>query len=56
MPSISKVGEVNEDPFENRITDIPMTALCNTIERDLKEMLGETDLPEKLKPVKGFLF
>lgn len=54
--TMGKVGEVNEDPFENKITDIPMTALCNTIERDLKEMLGETDLPPKLNPVKGFLF
>ncbi|MBX2914172.1 MAG: hydrogenase [Cyclobacteriaceae bacterium] len=48
---LAKVGEVNEDPFENRITDVPLTALCNTIERDLKEMLGETNLPEKLQPI-----
>lgn len=54
--TIGKVGEVNEDPFENRITDIPMTAMCNTIERDLLEMLGETQLPEKLTPSNGFLF
>lgn len=53
---IGKVGEVNEDPFENRITDVPLTAMCNTIERDLREMLGETDLPKKLEPENGFLF
>jgi putative membrane protein len=53
---IGKVGEVNEDPFENRITDVPLTAMCNTIERDLKEMLGETDLPKKLEPENGFLY
>lgn len=52
---MGKVGEVNEDPFENRITDIPMSAMSTTIERDLKEMLGETDLPAKLQPVAGFL-
>jgi len=52
---MGKVGEVNEDPFVNRITDVPLAALCNTIERDLKEMLGETHLPPKLEPVKGFL-
>lgn len=52
---MGKVGEVNEDPFENRITDIPMTAMCTTIERDLKEMLGEKDLPDKKLPVNGFL-
>ncbi|MCG9912127.1 MAG: hypothetical protein MH137_12615 [Flavobacteriales bacterium] len=53
---IGKVGEVNEDPFENKITDVPMTALCNTIERDLKEMLGESDLPKKSETENGFLF
>jgi putative membrane protein len=53
---IGKVGEVNEDPFENRITDVPLSAMCNTIERDLREMLGETDLPKKLEPENGFLF
>ncbi len=53
---MGKVGEVNEDPFENRIQDVPLTALCNTIERDLKETLGETNLPEKIQPEKGFLF
>jgi putative membrane protein len=53
---MGKVGEVNEDPFENRITDIPMSSMCITIERDLKEMLGETDLPPKLMPENGFIF
>lgn len=53
---MGKVGEVNEDPFENRITDIPMSAMCNTIERDLKEILGKLDLPDKLTPKDGFLF
>ncbi|MCB0645485.1 MAG: hypothetical protein KDC49_02410 [Saprospiraceae bacterium] len=53
---IGKVGEVNEDPFENRITDVPLTALCNTVERDLREMLGEMDLPQKTKVENGFLY
>lgn len=53
---IGKVGEVNEDPFENRITDVPLTAMCNTIERDLLEMLGEKEIPHKLDPENGFLF
>lgn len=53
---IGKVGEVNEDPFEHKITDVPLSALCNTIERDLREMLGETHLPEKMEAVDGFLY
>lgn len=53
---MERTGAANEDPFENRITDTPLTALCNTIERDLKEMLGEKQLPAKLQPVNGYLF
>lgn len=51
---MNRVGEINENPFENQISDIPMTALCNTIERDLKEMLNDT-LPDKLEPQNGYL-
>lgn len=53
---MGKVGEVNEDPFENRITDVPMTSICNTIERDLKEMLDERNLPSQITPQSGFIF
>lgn len=53
---MGKVGEVNENPFENQITDVPMTALCTSIERDLREMLGERDLPNQVLPADGFLY
>ena len=53
---LAKVGEVNEDPFENKITDVPLTALCNEIERDLKEMLGVAKLPATIIPKDGFLY
>lgn len=53
--TMEKVGDSSEDPFENFINDVPMTALCRTIEIDLREMLGETELPPKIKPVKGVL-
>lgn len=42
------VGDNSEDPFEGFINDVPMTALCRTIEIDLREMLGETNLPPKV--------
>ncbi len=53
---MERTGAANEDPFENRTTDTPMTALCNTIERDLREVLGEKDLPIKMEAAKGYLF
>ncbi len=53
---MERTGAANENPFENRITDVPLSAICNTIEIDLKQMLGETELPEKQEPTKGYLF
>ena len=49
--TMETVGDASEDPFENYFNDIPMTALCRTIEIDLRQMLGEQDLPEPIKPV-----
>lgn len=51
---MERTGAANENPFENQVTDIPLTAMCNTIERDLKEMLGEP-LPKKIEPENGYL-
>ncbi|MGB0524434.1 MAG: bestrophin family protein, partial [Flammeovirgaceae bacterium] len=49
------VGDNSEDPFENYVNDVPMTALCRTIEVDLREMLGETDIPPKIQPINDVL-
>jgi len=40
------VGDYSENPFEGLGNDIPMMALCRTIEIDLRQMLGETELPK----------
>lgn len=53
---LERTGAANEDPFDNLITDVPMSALCNTIERDLKEMLGEKQLPPLLIAENGYLY
>lgn len=49
------VGDYSENPFEGTGNDIPMYALSRTIEIDLREMLGETDLPPGIKPINGVL-
>ncbi|MEL6483314.1 MAG: bestrophin family ion channel [Bacteroidota bacterium] len=54
--TMEKVGSNSEDPFEGRINDVPMTALCTTIEIDLRDMLDEKDLPEKTKPKHNILY
>ncbi|SHJ73125.1 putative membrane protein [Hymenobacter daecheongensis DSM 21074] len=53
--TIEIVGDNSEDPFENYVNDVPMTDICRTIEIDLREMLGETDLPERIQPVNDVL-
>jgi len=49
------IGDYSENPFEGLGNDIPMLSLCRTIEIDLKEMLGEKNLPEKIKTMNGVL-
>lgn len=48
-------GRLTADPFENRATDTPMTALCRTIEIDMRQQLGETELPPPKTPENGIL-
>jgi putative membrane protein len=49
------VGDTSENPFENAINDIPMTAICRTIEIDLREMLEEENIPAAIQPVNNIL-
>ncbi len=53
--TMEKIGEATENPFSGGANDVPMTSLSRTIEIDLREMLGETDLPEPIKPEKNIL-
>ena len=47
---MEKIGESTENPFEGSANDVPITAITRTIEIDLREMLGEKDIPAPLKP------
>lgn len=49
------IGDYSENPFEGLGNDIPMLALTRTIEIDLREMLGETDLPPAIEPLNNVL-
>lgn len=51
-----KIGDSSEDPFEGRPHDVSMTALCRTIEIDLRDMLDERDLPERIGPRDDILY
>ncbi len=49
------VGGSSENPFENAVNDVPITAMCRTVEIDLRRMMGDEQLPEKPKPVNDIL-
>lgn len=49
------VGDYSENPFQGMANDIPMLSLCRTIEIDLREMLGEKELPAPIESKKGIL-
>lgn len=55
--SMEVIGDNSEDPFENYINDVPMSAICRTIERDLLQLIDEdpAKIPEKLQPVNDIL-
>lgn len=49
------VGDYSENPFQGMANDIPMLSLCRVIEIDLREMLGEEELPPAIKSKNGIL-
>lgn len=44
-----------QDPFRNRPSDIPVTAIARTIEINIRQLLGEERWPEPAKPKTFFI-
>jgi ion channel-forming bestrophin family protein len=53
---LERVGSVVDAPFANLITDVPMTSITTAIERDLREQVGDTELPPATPVVDGYLW
>ena len=49
------IGDFSENPFEGTYNDVPITSISRNIEIDLREMLGEKDIPKPLSAENGFL-
>jgi ion channel-forming bestrophin family protein len=49
-------GDYSENPFEGLINDVPIYSIVRNIEIDLKELMGEKDVPERMKPVMDVIF
>ena len=52
--SWDSLAEELEDPFGTAANDLPLNAMCNTIERNLLDMTGQHPLPETLRPDRYF--
>ncbi|HVK52985.1 MAG TPA: bestrophin family ion channel [Pseudoxanthomonas sp.] len=43
--SLDQVGESTENPFEGGANDVPISQLCESIERESRQALGQTQVP-----------
>jgi putative membrane protein len=48
-------GKVMSNPFENWHTDVAMDAICTVIAIDLKQSIGDADVPARPVPHNGVL-
>ncbi|MES3100036.1 bestrophin family protein [Sphingomonas faeni] len=53
--AVLQIGDDLVDPFADTIHDVPLNAMCRTIEIDLLQAIGDP-APEPLTPVKGVLW
>ena len=53
--TMDKIGGSTENPFEGGPNDVPITAMSRTIEIDLREMLGDSELPPPVPAVNNIL-
>jgi putative membrane protein len=51
--ALDQVGEATANPFEGNANDVPISQISRSIEIELRELLGESDLPPALEPVNG---
>jgi ion channel-forming bestrophin family protein len=49
-------GDYSENPFEGLLNDVPIYSIVRNIEIDLKEMIGDPNIPERVKPIRDVLF
>ncbi len=48
--TLEQVGASTENPFEGGANDVPIAQINRMVEVELREMLGDTDLPPLLRP------
>ncbi len=53
--AVLRIGDDLTDPFGDTVHDVPLTAMCRTIEIDLLQSIGDA-APEPFTPVRGVLW
>ena len=53
--AVLRIGDDLVDAFANTVHDVPLSAMCRTVEIDLLQAIGDP-APEPLTPVKGVLW
>jgi ion channel-forming bestrophin family protein len=48
--ALDQVGESSANPFEGGANDVPISQICNSIEIDLRQLLGESGVPISSRP------
>ncbi|HEX6226340.1 MAG TPA: bestrophin family ion channel, partial [Chryseolinea sp.] len=52
---LEKAASLLQDPFSNRPTDTPITAIATTIEINIKQLLNEKDVPQPAQPLDFYI-
>ena len=52
---LSRISLLLENPFGLRPNDLALTAICRVIEIDLRDALGESNVPQPIQPENGVL-
>ncbi|MFK7741547.1 MAG: bestrophin family protein [Planctomycetota bacterium] len=53
--TMDRIGTTSENPFEGSPNDVPISAMCRTIEIDMLELIGDVDLPAPIGPRRQIL-
>ncbi|WP_158861321.1 bestrophin family protein [Lunatibacter salilacus] len=52
---MDRIGDYSENPFEAAYNDVPISSITRAIEIDLREMIGDENIPEPYPVENGFL-
>lgn len=52
---LDRFGRIIEDPFCTDHNSLPLNSLARMIEINLRQRLGESDLPDDVQPAEGVL-